>query len=63
MVVMKAITCMTQYIIDKPTKWRIKLFVLADSCYGYTVDFNMYIGNSNTASVHGLSYDAVMNLI
>ena len=33
-----------QYIKDKPTKWGIKLWVLADSSNGYTVDFNVYIG-------------------
>ena len=33
-----------QYIKDKPTKWGIKLWVLADSSNGYTIDFNVYIG-------------------
>lgn len=31
-----------QYIKDKPTKWGIKLWVLADSCNGYTLDFDIY---------------------
>ena len=30
-----------QYIKDKPTKWGIKLRVLADSFNGYTIDFNV----------------------
>ena len=29
---------------DTPTKWGVKLWVLADSDNGYTVDFNVYIG-------------------
>ena len=35
-----------QFIKDKPTKWGIKLWVLADSSNGYTVDFNVYIGKA-----------------
>jgi hypothetical protein len=35
-----------QYIKDKPVKWGIKLWVLADSLNGYTVDFDVYIGKS-----------------
>lgn len=32
-----------QYIKNKPTKWGIKLWVLADSANGYTCDFDVYI--------------------
>ncbi|XP_046874079.1 piggyBac transposable element-derived protein 4-like isoform X3 [Hypomesus transpacificus] len=63
MVATKAKTGMTQYMKDKPTKWGIKLFVLAESKNGYTLDFNVYVGKAHTPSVHGLSYDAVMDLI
>ncbi|XP_049425710.1 piggyBac transposable element-derived protein 4-like [Epinephelus fuscoguttatus] len=63
MVATKAKTGLTQYIKDKPTKWGIKLFVLAESSSGYTVNFNVYGGKSSSASVHGLSYAAVMDLI
>ena len=63
MVATRAKTGMTQYLKDKPTKWGIKLFVLAESRSGYTLNFNVYKGKSHTASVHGLAYDAVMNLI
>ena len=47
-----------QYIKDKPTKWGIKLWVLADSSNGYTIDFNVYIGKAagRDVSVHGLGY-------
>lgn len=33
------------------------------SSNGYTMNFNVYIGKSHMSSVHGLSYDAVMDLI
>ena len=54
-----------QYIKDKPTKWGIKLWVLADSHNGYTIDFNVYIGKSagTTVSENGLGYDLVMKLM
>ena len=54
-----------QYIRDKPTKWGIKLWVLADSSNGYTVDFNIYIGRAagREVSANGLGYDVVMRLI
>ncbi|XP_027859071.1 piggyBac transposable element-derived protein 4-like isoform X1 [Xiphophorus couchianus] len=64
MVPTKAKTGMTQYNMkDKPTKWGIKLFVLAESSSGYTVSFSLYTGKTHTASEHGLSYDMVMKLI
>lgn len=63
MVATKAKTGMTQYMKEKPTKWGIKLFVLAESSNGYTLNFNLYVGKSHIPSVHGLSYDAVMDLI
>ena len=54
-----------QYIRDKPTKWGLKLWVLADSSSGYTIDFNVYIGRhaAETVSNNGLGYDVVMELI
>ena len=44
MVKSKARSGIRQYIKDKPTKWGFKLWVLADSQSGYTVDFNVYTG-------------------
>ena len=35
-----------QYMKDKPTKWGVKLWVLADCDNGYTIDFNVYIGKA-----------------
>ena len=54
-----------QYIKDKPTKWGIKLWVLADSSNGYTIDFNVYIGRAagREVSANGLGYDVVMKLM
>ncbi|XP_031728538.1 piggyBac transposable element-derived protein 4-like [Anarrhichthys ocellatus] len=63
MVASQAKTGITQYMKDKPTKWGFKLFVLADSRNGYTVDFSIYTGKSNIPSGHGLAYDVVMSLV
>ena len=52
-----------QYIKDKPTKWGMKWWVLADSCNGYTYDFDLYLGRSNIISKFGLGYDVVMKLV
>ena len=48
-----------QYIKDKPTKWGIKLWVLADSSNAYVQDFNIYIGREagRQVSQYGLGYD------
>ena len=54
-----------QFLKDKPTRWRIKLWVLADSSNGYTIDFDVYIGKDagRFVSDKGLAYDVVMKLI
>ena len=51
-----------QYIKDKPTKWGMKIWVLAESTTGYTYDYEVYTGRSNVKSVTGLGYDVVMKL-
>ncbi|KAK3721643.1 hypothetical protein QZH41_003665 [Actinostola sp. cb2023] len=46
-----------------PTKWGIKLWVLADCAYGYTYDFDVYTGRRTAdegPSEYGLGYDVVM---
>ncbi|KTG35826.1 hypothetical protein cypCar_00003561 [Cyprinus carpio] len=63
MVACKASTGMTQYMKAKPTKWGFKLFVLADSSNGYTVDFSVYTGKNKAATGNGLPYDTVMSLL
>uniref|UniRef100_A0A672IWT9 PiggyBac transposable element-derived protein domain-containing protein n=1 Tax=Salarias fasciatus TaxID=181472 RepID=A0A672IWT9_SALFA len=59
----KAHTGMTRYMKNKPTKWGFKLFVLADSSNGYTVDFKIYTGKCKFTRGRGLSYDTVMSLM
>lgn len=63
MVASKAKNMMSQYVKAKPTKWGFKLFVLADSKNGYTVDFSIYTGKRDFPSGHGLPYDVVMSLV
>lgn len=54
---------MRQYNKDKPTKWGLKLWVLADSDTGYTYNFNVYLGKTRRrTSGKGLGYDVVMDL-
>ena len=54
-----------QYMKNKPTKYGLKLWVLADSSNAYTQDFNVYIGKSahGETSNEGLGYDVVMELV
>ena len=54
-----------QFNKDKPTRWGIKLWVLADSSNGYTIDFNVYFGKvkGQNVSAKGLGYDVVMKLM
>ena len=44
MVPSKARSGMRQYIKDKPVKFGFKLWVIAESDTGYTLDFNIYTG-------------------
>ena len=54
-----------QHKKNKPTKWGIKLWVLADRLNGYTCDFEVYIGRhaGHEVSENGLGYDVVMKLV
>ena len=54
-----------QYMKDKPTKWGIKVFVLADARNGYTVRLQIYAGkNSNIATNDsGLCSRVVLELL
>ena len=54
-----------QNIWDKPTKWGIKLWVLADPATGYTYDFAMYLGKAAgvTTPEGGLAYNVVMDVM
>ncbi|XP_060757078.1 piggyBac transposable element-derived protein 4 isoform X1 [Neoarius graeffei] len=59
----KVNTGVTHSMKAKPTKWDFKLFVLADSSNGYTVEFALYTGKTNVHTGQGLSYDSVMSLM
>jgi len=54
-----------QYIKNKPVKFGLKLWVLADSRNGYTVDFNIYAGKNGDEPIHenGLGYHVVVKLM
>lgn len=54
-----------QYMKDKPTKWGIKVYVLADSTNGYVYRFQIYTGkqvNENSSSM-GLCTRVVLDLM
>ena len=55
-----------QFMKDKPVKFGIKLWVLADTITGYTCDFYVYLGKKRTQITDlskGLAYSVVMNLM
>ena len=55
-----------QYMKDKPTKWGIKVFVLADAKTGYTKRIQIYTGknqNLTTAADLGLTIRVVLDLM
>ena len=41
-----------QYIQNKPTKWGIKAWILAESDTGYVWNFRLYTGNAGTNANH-----------
>ncbi|XP_070563172.1 piggyBac transposable element-derived protein 4-like [Ptychodera flava] len=54
---------MRQFMRDKPKRFGIKLWVLADAATGYTFEFDICLGKRGTnTSRNGLGYDVVMGL-
>ena len=52
-----------QYMKNKPIKWGMKLWVVADAVTGYTYDFEVYTRKTRSAPPKvGLGYDVCMNL-
>ena len=51
------------FMKDKPTKWGMKLWVLADSRTGYTYNFDVYEGKGTLAYFGSLAYQVVMRLL
>ncbi|XP_022805006.1 piggyBac transposable element-derived protein 4-like [Stylophora pistillata] len=54
-----------QYMPAKPTKYRIKVWMAADSSNGYVLNFDVYLGKEadGCRRIHGLGYDVVTKLI
>ena len=44
-------------IEDKPTRWGMKVWVLAELATGYTYDYQLYTGKSEEITANGLRYD------
>ena len=53
---------MQQSMPLKPMKFRLKLWVLADSLNGYTYDFDIYTRKGEPSDEQGLAYTSVMKL-
>lgn len=53
-----------QYLPKKPTKWGVKVWVLADAKSGYVHKFQIYTGKEESPnSSYGLGYRVVMDLL
>lgn len=51
-----------QYMRDKVIRWGYKLWGLADSKSGYTVQFSVYAGKLEAPSPRGLAFDVLARL-
>ena len=52
-----------QYMPAKPTKYGIKVWMVADSSNGYVSNFSVYLGQEAKGHcIHGLGYDVVMEM-
>jgi hypothetical protein len=53
-----------QYIPAKPTKYGIKVWMIADSPNGFVANFSVYLGkeDEDARRIHGLGYNVVMKM-
>ena len=52
-----------QYIKNKPKKWGVKVFILAESNSGYILKFESYTGKQELPDEKGATYHTVMSLL
>ena len=60
MVKSKGRSGMRQFIRNKPVRFGFKLWVMAESSTGYTLDFSVYTGRRGNSTENGLAYDVVL---
>ena len=64
MVAFKGRLSFRQYMPAKPTKYGIKVWMVADSSNGYVLNFDVYLGKeAGHRRTHGLGYDFVTKMI
>ena len=52
-----------QYMPAKPTKYGIKVWMIADSSNGYVLNYDVYLGRDGKKRIHGLGYDVVTSTV
>ena len=62
MIAFKGRTELMQYMPQKPSKWGMKGWGLADSKSGYMYNWSFYTGRDNTRTEHGLAHRVVTDL-
>ena len=60
MVKSKGRSDMRQFIRNKAVRFGFKLWVMAESSTGYTLDFSVYTGRRGNSTENGLAYDVVL---
>ena len=63
MIAFKGKTDKLQFMPNKPHKWGLKAWTLAEAKSGYVYNWDLYSGKRQGPAQHGLTYDVVMNLI
>ena len=64
MIAFKGRLSFRQYMLGKPTKHGIKVWMAVDSKNGYVISYNVYLGSEEgIRRLHGLGNDVVMKMI